>query len=226
MLRFAWGALAPLLSLGLAAAATAGDVPVRYDADLKLFKKGIDADSTLRFELFDDANCNNEIDQFDFAATAVTVEEVKPLKLKGGERQARRARISAVFPDAVEADSYFLIVSDPAGDAVEPAGDECQAQSSGTAGTFSAGLCTRRVGTAIVFTPLTIEEQTSIAACNAGEVVVGGGQVANQAAQDQICVVLENGPSADLTSWVLRMTSVTQGLCGGSFSASAICCGT
>ena len=222
-----------------AASAWAGDVPVQYDADLKAFKKGVDAETVLRFELFDDASCNNEIDQMDFDGSEVTVEQVKPLKVKGGDKPSQRARISAVIEDAVESDGYFLTVRVPGeNDVIVPVGPECQAQAAGTAGpqgpegpagTFSAGFCQRIAGNSISFNPLSggVEDQTSTATCDPGDVVVGGGQGVNQASSDQTCVVLENAPNSGLTAWTLRIVSPTQSqTCAGSFFAVAICCGT
>lgn len=221
-------------ALLVATAVAAGDIRVQYDVDAKSLKKGLRGDGELRFDVYDDPDCDDRIDRQDIDAVDLVIEEIKTRKLKGGPKVPRRARITAVLEDVPEADAYFLDVFDRNDDeTIVPLGGSCQGQTAGAPGpqgppgSFSTTDC-ERVDGPVVDNPdplaLLTTDLTLTVDCGPGQRVIGGGLSDTNDPVGQSCSVIRSEPKLDLSGWVVRVVAAG-GICGGAFFATAICCG-
>jgi len=232
---FGLGAAMAATSMLLLSAPSAADTPVEYRVDQKTFKKGATSATQLTFTTYSDAGCSAETSETVLSANDTTVryELPKNLKLKGGTKLAKAAKIQTVLA-AMPPGPIYLEVT---GEGVTPLGEPCQVQGTGGGGagppgpvgptgppgTFSSATCTRVLGDLASHPSPASRILFLSATCPAGATAVGGGYGYTSLDLFTTCIVVQNVPSADLTSWEVQVTSPTND-CDATMRAEVVCC--
>jgi hypothetical protein len=141
--------LAVMLGLGVASGI---DVPAQYLVDLKDLKSNAPPGTALTFQLYGDSGCTTA------TGTPVVVnvenvdliEQVKPLRLAGGTKPPKLARLNHLLSGMPAESSYFLKVTASAG--ITPSGGSCQSQAQGSQ-PLVPEISARVVGTSDVTIP-------------------------------------------------------------------------
>ena len=113
-------------------AASALDLPVSYNVDARAMKRAAVAGNTLTFEVYEDSDCTSLIhsESIDVAAVQILLEELKTMRVKGGPKQAKIARLNVTLLGVTPGSASFLRVS---GEGIV-AGEVCKAQNAGIPG--------------------------------------------------------------------------------------------
>jgi hypothetical protein len=102
-----------------------------YLVQAKALKKATLPTSMLTFEVYSDATCTTLVDSQQVAASAVFIEQVKGLRLRGGAAPAKALRLSAALD--VDAGAYVKVT----GTGVVPVGAACQIQNASSTSVFN-----------------------------------------------------------------------------------------
>jgi hypothetical protein len=204
-MKFQYRAIAAAFALAAAAVpASADPMAAEYLVQRKALQKGTLPSTMLTFEVYSDSACTTMVDSAQVAASAVFIEQVKGLRLRGGVAPAKAVRLVAEID--VDAGAPFLRVT---GTGIAPAGATCQLQ--GGSNTDISNL-----------TSLTtmVTEVTQIAEATPLQPVVdivlattGGGQP--DLDPDRVCFLVQNATDAVLS----LITPVLNGGCSVDFDA-------
>ena len=117
-----------IVALMLAGPAGAFELGVKYDVDLKTFKKEAPNGTALNFDLYSDPDCTSLLHSEILVTGApnLMVEKLKLQKVKGGDKPSKTARLRTSLETPAIADQAFLEVSGPG--IVPSEGDPCQPQ--------------------------------------------------------------------------------------------------
>jgi hypothetical protein len=220
--------LAALALAAIAIPASADPLVAQYLVQRKPLQKGTLPATMLTFEVYSDAACTTLVDSAQIAASAVFIEQVKGLRLRGGVTPAKAVRLEASID--VDAGAPFLKVT---GAGITPAGAACQLQ-----GASSTSISNLTDLTTLVTEVTQIAEATPLdPVVDIVLATVNGGQP--DLDPDRICMLVNNatagvlvgiltpvlgGCSVDfdpVDGWQLH--SVLDGLTGGSQLCEAQC---
>jgi hypothetical protein len=220
--------LAAIALAAIAVPASADPLVAEYLVQRKPLQKGTLPTTMLTFEVYSDAACTTLVDSAQVAASALMIEQVKGLRLRGGASLAKVVRLEAAID--VDAGAPFLKVT---GTGITAAGAACQLQ-----GASSTSISNLTDLTTLVTEVTQIAESTPLdPVVDVVLATVNGGQP--DLDPDRICMLVNNategalvgiltpvlgGCSVDfdpVAGWQLH--SVLDGITGGSQLCEAQC---
>jgi hypothetical protein len=219
--------LAAVALVAMAIPAAADPLAAAYLVQRKPLLKGTLPASMLTFEVYSDAACTTLVDSQQVAASTVSIEQVKGIRLRGGSAPVKAVRVVASLD--VDAGAPFLKVTGPG---ITPAGATCQLQ-----GGSATDITNLNELTTLVTEVTQIAEATPLQpVVDVVLATTGGGQP--DLDPDRLCMLVNNtteglvpvvlpmlgGCSVDfdpVAGWELH--SVLGGLTGGSQLCEAQC---
>jgi hypothetical protein len=168
-------------------AASADPLAANYMVQRKALQKGALPTSMLTFEVYSDAACTALVDSQQVAASAVLIEQVKGLRLRGGAAPAKALRLTASLD--VDAGAPFLKVTGPG---VTPVGATCQLQGASSTSILNDNSLTTlvtEVTQIATATPLAPVVEIALATVNGGQPDLD---------PDRVCFLVENATQGAL----------------------------
>jgi hypothetical protein len=168
-------------------AAFADPLVANYLVQRKALQKGSVPTSMLTFEVYSDATCTTLVDSQQVAASAVFIEQVKGLRLRGGPAPAKALRLSAALD--VDAGAPFLRVTGPG---VMPVGAACQLQGASATSILNDNSLTTlvtEVTQIATATPVSPVVDLALATVNGGQPDLD---------PDRVCFLVENATQGAL----------------------------